>query len=173
MSNWSKFVLTVWVFVVLIITQSYTASLASLLTVESLRPAFIDINEIKDNNYSVGYQDESFVKGLLIDQLGLSERQLKAYTTPEEYHEALSRGTKNGGVAAIFDESPYIKLFLNKYGSMYATVGPTYKTDGLGFVSSSLFLSQFSGLRNVFVFFQHIFSFFFLFLFTVIFLTSS
>ncbi|CAI9098700.1 OLC1v1035391C1 [Oldenlandia corymbosa var. corymbosa] len=36
-------------------------------------------------------------------------------------------------VDAIFDEIPYINLFLDKYGSDYKVVGPTYKTDGFGF----------------------------------------
>ncbi|XP_029128844.1 glutamate receptor 2.8 isoform X1 [Cajanus cajan] len=132
-SNWSRFVLIVWVFVVLIITQSYTASLASMLTIESLRPEFIDIKEIKRNNYFVGYQNQSFVKTILINQLGFSESRLKAYNTPEEYHEALSKGTNNGGVAAIFDETPYINVFLSKYDVGYAVVGPIYKTNGFAF----------------------------------------
>ncbi|KAM4125791.1 hypothetical protein ACJW30_01G339700 [Castanea mollissima] len=76
---------------------------------------------------------DSFVKGLLIKQLDFPESKLKPYVTPEEYHEALSRGTHNGGVAAIFDEIPYIKLFLAKFCSRYTMVGPTYKTDGFGF----------------------------------------
>jgi ionotropic glutamate receptor len=63
---------------------------------------------------------------------------LKAYNTPEEYNEALSRGSHNGGVEAIFDEIPFIKLFLAKYCSKYTMVGPTYKTGGFGFVSPSL-----------------------------------
>lgn len=119
----------------LIITQSYTASLTSMLTIESLQPEFIDIKEIKRNNYFVGYQNQSFVKTILINELGFNESQLKAYNTPEEYHEALSKGTNNGGVAAIFDESPYINVFLSKYDTGYATVGPFYKTNGLAFVS--------------------------------------
>ncbi|XP_028789478.1 glutamate receptor 2.8-like [Neltuma alba] len=53
-NNWSRFVLILWVFVVLIITQSYTASLASMLTVQRLQPKFIDVNEIRKNNYCVG-----------------------------------------------------------------------------------------------------------------------
>uniref|UniRef100_A0A2N9IK22 Glutamate receptor n=1 Tax=Fagus sylvatica TaxID=28930 RepID=A0A2N9IK22_FAGSY len=61
------------------------------------------------------------------------ESKLKPYETPEEYHEALLNGTHNGGVAAIFDEIPYIKFFLAKYCSRYTMVGPTYKTDGFGF----------------------------------------
>uniref|UniRef100_A0A2N9INE9 Ionotropic glutamate receptor C-terminal domain-containing protein n=1 Tax=Fagus sylvatica TaxID=28930 RepID=A0A2N9INE9_FAGSY len=61
------------------------------------------------------------------------ESKLKSYNTPEEYHEALLNGIHNGGVAAIFDEIPYIKLFLAKYCTRYTMVGPTYKTDGFGF----------------------------------------
>ncbi|XP_028241439.1 glutamate receptor 2.8-like isoform X2 [Glycine soja] len=132
-SNWSRGLLIIWIFVVLIITQSYTASLTSMLTIESLQPEFIDIKEIKRNNYFVGYQNQSFVKTILINELGFNESQLKAYNTPEEYHEALSKGTNNGGVAAIFDESPYINVFLSKYDTGYATVGPFYKTNGLAF----------------------------------------
>ena len=92
-SNWSRGLLIIWIFVVLIITQSYTASLTSMLTIESLQPEFIDIKEIKRNNYFVGYQNQSFVKTILINELGFNESQLKAYNTPEEYHEALSKGT--------------------------------------------------------------------------------
>ncbi|KAI9117174.1 hypothetical protein K1719_011340 [Acacia pycnantha] len=129
-NNWSRFVLILWVFVVLIITQSYTASLASMLTVQRLQPKFMNVKEIRKNNYCVGYQKGSFVKMLLKNQLGFEdETKLKPYETPEEYDRALS----NGEVAAIFDEIPYVKLFLFKYGSKYAMVGPTYKTGGLGF----------------------------------------
>ena len=120
---------------VLILTQSYTASLASMLTVQQLKPEFVDVKEIKRNDYFVGYHNDSFVRELLIKQLNIDESKLKPYRTPEEYDEALSNGTHNGGVAAIFDEIPYIKLFLSKYGSRYAMVGPIYKTDGFGFVS--------------------------------------
>uniref|UniRef100_A0A2N9IMB7 Glutamate receptor n=1 Tax=Fagus sylvatica TaxID=28930 RepID=A0A2N9IMB7_FAGSY len=85
-------------------------------------------------NFNVdGYHEDSFVRELLVKQLNINESSLKSYTTPEQYHEALSKGSHNGGVAAIFDEIPYIKLFLSKYGSRYAMVGPIYKTDGFGF----------------------------------------
>lgn len=131
-NNWSRLVLIIWIFVVLIITQSYAASLASMLTVQRLQPTFIDVKKIKEKGYCVGHMNGSFVKGFLEDHLGFNDVKLKAYNTPEEYHHALS----NGEVAAIFDEIPYVKVFLSKYGSKkYAMVGPTYKTDGFGFVS--------------------------------------
>ncbi|KAL4654552.1 hypothetical protein ACB092_01G387700 [Castanea dentata] len=132
-NNLSRFVLILWIFLVLILTQSYTASLTSMLTVQRLQPTFVDVKEIKGKGYLVGYQRGSFVKGLLMKQLDFDESKLKPYETPEEYHEALSKGILNGGVAAIFGEIPYIKLFLAKYCSRYTMVGPTYKTDGFGF----------------------------------------
>ena len=142
-NNWSRFVLIIWIFVVLILTQSYTASLTSILIVQRLQPTFVDIKEIKKNGYFVGYQKNSFVKELLKEQLDIHESMLKPYETSEEYHEALSNGTFNGGVVAIFDEIPYLKIFLANYPSKYTTVGPLYQTDGFGFVSLSLSLLKF------------------------------
>lgn len=137
-NNWTRFVLIIWIFVVLIISQSYTASLASILTVKRLQPTFVDVKEIRKNGYFVGHQKNSFVKDFLVKQLNFNDTMLREYSTPEEYHDALSRGTHNGGVAAIFAEIPYIKLFLAKYCSKFQMVGPTYKTDGFGFVSLTL-----------------------------------
>ena len=137
-NNWSRFMLIIWAFMVLILTQSYTASLTSMLTVQQLKPEFVEVTVINRNGYFVGYHEDSFVRELLVKQLNINESRLKPYRTPEEYHEALSKGSHNGGVAAIFDEIPYIKLFLSKYGSRYAMVGQIYKTDGFGFVSLSL-----------------------------------
>ncbi|KAJ7958445.1 Glutamate receptor [Quillaja saponaria] len=43
------------------------------------------------------------------------------------------KGSENGGIAAAFDEIPYMRLFLGTYCSKYTMVEPTYKTDGFGF----------------------------------------
>ncbi|XP_050936904.1 glutamate receptor 2.7-like isoform X2 [Cucumis melo] len=59
--------------------------------------------------------------------------QLRAYGNPDDFKEALNRGISNGGVAAIFDEIPYIKVFLRRNPSGFRMVGPTYPTGGLGF----------------------------------------
>ncbi|KAF8035517.1 hypothetical protein BT93_C1520 [Corymbia citriodora subsp. variegata] len=132
-SNLTRLVLTVWVFVVLILTQSYTASLSSFLTVQRLTPKFVDVQDLVRNHLYVGYQKGSFVRGLLVRQLNFEESRLIPYGSPEEYHDALSKGSGNGGVAAIFDELPFIKIFLARYCNKYKMVGPTYKTDGFGF----------------------------------------
>ncbi|XP_077238262.1 glutamate receptor 2.7-like [Tasmannia lanceolata] len=132
-SNLSRFVVIIWVFVELILMSSYTASLTSMLTVLQLQPTITDVKELIKNGHYVGYQRDSFVHGLL-KKMNFEESKLRGYNTAEEYAEALSKGSWNGGVSAIFDEIPYIKLFLNKYCGEYTMVGPTYKTDGWGFV---------------------------------------
>ncbi|XP_038884807.1 glutamate receptor 2.5-like [Benincasa hispida] len=131
-NNGTKFVVIIWLFVVLIITQSYTASLASLLTVQELKPTVTDINQLLKNGENIGYQGGSFVYEIL-RSLKFHDSQLKTYQSPEQMHELFLKGSINGGISAAVDEIPYIKLFLAKYCSQYTTTEPTYKADGFGF----------------------------------------
>ncbi|KAJ7958444.1 Glutamate receptor [Quillaja saponaria] len=131
-SNLARLVVIIWVFVVLILTQSYTASLASFLTVQQLRPTIADVDEILRNGAHVGYQKGSFTYQIL-KHMGFVDFQLKAYSSPEECDRLLTLGTGNGGVAAAFDEIPYIELLQASYCSKYTTIGPTIKTNGFGF----------------------------------------
>ncbi|KAJ8560145.1 hypothetical protein K7X08_004203 [Anisodus acutangulus] len=131
-SNLTRFVLIVWVFVVLVLTSSYTASLTSMLTVQQLQPTITDLNDLIKNGEYVGYQKGSFVKDVL-KRMKFDSSKFRSYSTLEEYNDALSRGSKNGGVGAIVDELPYLRLFLKKYCRKYIMVGPTYKTAGFGF----------------------------------------
>ncbi|XP_057799198.1 glutamate receptor 2.7-like [Salvia miltiorrhiza] len=132
-SNMSRFLLIIWFFVVLILTQSYTASLTSMLTVQELRPAITDVNDLIRNKENVGYKNGSFVFELL-QGMNFDKSRLVAYNSTEGMDELFQKGSANGGIAAAFDEIPYMKLFLAKYCSKYTMVGPTYKTDGFGFV---------------------------------------
>ncbi|KAK9222840.1 hypothetical protein WN944_011280 [Citrus x changshan-huyou] len=125
LSNWSKFVVIVWVFVVLILTSSYTATLTSMLTVQQIKLASRD---------NIGSQLGSFVPGAL-SNLNFKDSRLKKYNSAEEFANALSKGSKNGGISAIIDEIPYIKAFLAKYSADYTMIGPNYTTtSGFGFV---------------------------------------
>ncbi|XP_060217843.1 glutamate receptor 2.8-like [Lycium barbarum] len=132
-SNFTRFVMIVWVFVVLVLTSSYTASLTSMLAVRQLRPTITDLNDLIKNGEYVGYQEGSFVKDVL-KRMKFDSSKLRSYSTLEEYNDALSRGSKNGGIGAIIDELPYLRLFLNKYCRKYIMVDQTYKTGGFGFV---------------------------------------
>ncbi|KAJ6373291.1 hypothetical protein OIU76_027598 [Salix suchowensis] len=60
--------------------------------------------------------------------------KLMLYSSPEECHELLSKGSGNGGIAAAFDEEPYMKLFLSKYCPKYTIIDALFKTGGFGFV---------------------------------------
>jgi ionotropic glutamate receptor len=135
LSNCARFVVIVWVFVVLILTQSYTASLTSLLTVQQLQPTVTNVNQLIKNGEYVGYQRGSFFFGIL-KEMKFDTSKLKEYNSTEECDELLSKGSANGGIAAAFDEIPYMKLFLGEYCSKYTMVASIYKTDGFGFVSS-------------------------------------
>ncbi|KAK4481637.1 hypothetical protein RD792_012543 [Penstemon davidsonii] len=125
-NNWSIVVLVFWLFMAFILMQSYTANLAAILTVDHLKFAFSD-------NYCIGYQKSSFMRKYLVEDLNISESRLRNYTSVEAYHHAMSLGSEKGGIDAIFDEIPYMKIFMNTYDSQYKMVGPTYKTGGFGF----------------------------------------
>ena len=136
----SKFVLVIWLWLAFILMQSYTASLSSILTVDQLEPTFADLKKLRTESHFVGFQNGSFVGDFLVKQLNFSSNQTRPLINIGEYKEALSKGSRKGGVSAIFEEIPYIKVFLKKYSSKYTTAGPIYRTDGLGFVCNS-FLS--------------------------------
>ncbi|XP_019160339.1 PREDICTED: glutamate receptor 2.2-like [Ipomoea nil] len=125
-NNWSRFVLMIWVFMAFILAQSYTANLSAILTVDRFDSAF-------SKDYIVGYQEGSFVRDFLLKTLHVDKSKLKEFSTIEKYHDAMNKGGKSGGIDAIFDEIPYMKLFLRRYGSQYKIVGPIFKTDGFGF----------------------------------------
>ncbi|KAM3686050.1 hypothetical protein ACB098_11G170600 [Castanea mollissima] len=132
-NNLARFVVIIWVFVVLILTQSYTASLTSLLTVQQLQPTVTDVNQLIKNGEYVGYPEGSFVLGIL-EEMNFDPAKLRTYKSIEECDELLSKGSANGGIAAAFDDVPCMKILLSQHCSKYAMVRSIYKTDGLGFV---------------------------------------
>ncbi|XP_057833805.1 glutamate receptor 2.7 [Cryptomeria japonica] len=132
-SSLARGVVIVWLFVVLILTSSYTASLTSILTVQQMKPTVTDVQFLLNSRAHVGYQRGSFVGHYLQEQLGFRQDQLHEYNSPQEYAQALSKDPKDGGVAAIFDEIPYIRIFLSSQCG-FTIAGPVYRTGGLGFV---------------------------------------
>lgn len=150
-SNLSRIVVIIWVFVVLILVQSYTASLTALLTVDQLTPTVTDVNLLISKRMNVGYKQGSFVLEIL-KGMGFLDYQLKTYRSVEECNELFERGSANGGIAAAFDEVPYVvKVFLQSYCSKYAMVEPTFQAGGFGFVSRRVcsFVLGISGLSSL------------------------
>ncbi|KAL8130664.1 hypothetical protein V2J09_019819 [Rumex salicifolius] len=133
LSNIARFVIIIWMFLVLVLTQCYTASLTSMLTIQQLQPTVTDVRELINTGKAVGYQDGSFVRELLLG-LGFDKSKLRPYKSVETLDDQLTKGSEKGGVAAAFGEFPYMNLFLATYCSKYMMVPPTYKTGGFGFV---------------------------------------
>ncbi|KAL6289611.1 hypothetical protein ACE6H2_007121 [Prunus campanulata] len=69
----------------------------------------------------------------------------KTYNSVEEFNDALSRGSKNGGATAVIDEIPYIKSFLAKYSASYSMIKPKPITNGFGFIGP--FLGALCGMK--------------------------
>uniref|UniRef100_A0A453KVR7 Glutamate receptor n=2 Tax=Aegilops tauschii subsp. strangulata TaxID=200361 RepID=A0A453KVR7_AEGTS len=127
----SRLVIIVWALVLLVITSSYTANLSSMLTVQQLQPTVTDVHELLEKGEYVGYTNGSYL-GDLLEQIGFDRRKIKAYN-PDDFDDALYEGSKNGGIAAVIEEVPCIKIFLSKYCKGYTMIGPIYKSEGFGF----------------------------------------
>ncbi|KAF7129946.1 hypothetical protein RHSIM_Rhsim10G0193100 [Rhododendron simsii] len=68
----------------------------------------------------------------ILCELGIHESRLIALNSPEEYEEALKKGPKNGGVAALVDERAYVELFLSSRCE-FSIVGQEFTKNGWGF----------------------------------------
>ncbi|KAM7257037.1 hypothetical protein ACFE04_012778 [Oxalis oulophora] len=110
-STLGRFVLIIWLFVVLIINSSYTASLTSILTVQQLSSPIKGIDSLITSNDHIGYQVGSFAENYMIEELSIPRSRLLPLGTPEEYASALEKGL----VSAIVDERPYVDLFLSQH----------------------------------------------------------
>ncbi|KAI3725110.1 hypothetical protein L1987_64885 [Smallanthus sonchifolius] len=119
----TKVVLVMWLSMIFIIVQIFTATLSAWLTLDQMRP------KLPSSYENVGYQDGSFLKDFIIQKYNCSGTNLLPLKSVEEYKNALSTGRVN----AIFDELPYIELFLAKYGSNYMKFGPINQESGIAF----------------------------------------
>uniref|UniRef100_A0A2P2JPH6 Glutamate receptor n=1 Tax=Rhizophora mucronata TaxID=61149 RepID=A0A2P2JPH6_RHIMU len=132
-STLGRLVLIIWLFVVLIINSSYTASLTSILTVQQLTSRIEGIDSLISSTDPIGIQEGSFARNYLIDELNIAESRIVKLKNQEAYADALLRGPRGGGVAAIVDELPYIEIFLSSTNCRFRTVGQEFTKSGWGF----------------------------------------
>ena len=135
-SNPTRFVLIIWLFVVLIINSSYTASLASILTVQQLSSPIKGIKTLINSNDPIGYQQGSYARSYLVDELGIHKSRLVPLNSAEDYAKALKDGPQRGGVVAVVDDRAYVELFLSTRCE-FSIVGQEFNKAGWGFVSIS------------------------------------
>nr|POE59601.1 glutamate receptor 2.1 [Quercus suber] len=128
-SNLSRMTMVVWLFVALVIMQTYTANLTSMLTVQHLGPTVTDIETLKSSNAIIGHCSGSFLSRYLVEVLHFNPNNIKNFSSTEAYAHAL----KNGEIAAAFLDVPLANLFLAKYCTGFTKAGPTYKVGGFGF----------------------------------------
>lgn len=133
-STLGRFVLIIWLFVVLILNSSYIASLTSILTVEQLSSPVKGIESLATSTDPIGFLRGSFAEAYLTNELNIHHSRLFPLNSPEEYEKALKNGPSAGGVAAVIDERAYMELFLaSRCG--YSIVGQEFTKMGWGFVS--------------------------------------
>ncbi|XP_010510025.1 PREDICTED: glutamate receptor 3.5-like isoform X2 [Camelina sativa] len=132
-STLGRFVLLIWLFVVLIINSSYTASLTSILTVQQLTSRIEGMDSLITSNEAIGVQDGSFAWKYLVNELNIAPSRIMLLKDEVEYLSALQRGPRGGGVAAIVDELPYIKALLSNSNCKFRTVGQEFTRTGWGF----------------------------------------
>ncbi|PWA88993.1 Extracellular ligand-binding receptor [Artemisia annua] len=151
-SNLSRFVVTVWLFVVLVLVSSYTATLSSLLTVEQI--------QLASKRGLIGYSYDPSLEGVFVRNFN-KENMMRLYAVVEYYAKDLARGSKKGGIDALVAEIPYIKEFLAKHPTDYTLTPYEGFTGGFGFnkwlnpgskdsVPSQKVLN-FNGLRGLFL----------------------
>ncbi|WVZ09152.1 hypothetical protein V8G54_013682 [Vigna mungo] len=131
-STLGRVVLIIWLFVVLIINSSYTASLTSILTVQQLYSPIKGIESLVNSKVPIGYTQGSFAKNYLVQEIHIEESRLVPLTTPEEIAKALKNGPENGGVAAYIDERAYTDIFLSSRCDL-SVVGQEFTRNGWGF----------------------------------------
>uniref|UniRef100_A0A1J3JEI1 Glutamate receptor n=1 Tax=Noccaea caerulescens TaxID=107243 RepID=A0A1J3JEI1_NOCCA len=127
-STLGRMVLLIWLFVVLILTSSYTASLTSILTVQQLNSPIKGVDTLISSTSRIGFQVGSFAESYMVDELNIARSRLVPLGSPQEYANALQNGT----VAAIVDERPYVDLFLSDY-CKFAIRGQEFTRCGWGF----------------------------------------
>ncbi|KAK1430731.1 hypothetical protein QVD17_13682 [Tagetes erecta] len=132
-STLGRFVLILWLFVVLIITSSYTASLTSILTVQQLTSTIEGIDSLISSDDPIGVQEGTFSHNYLIRELNIPESRIKPLRDEVEYLNALHLGPEGGGVAAIVDELPYVELFMRYSKCEFRIVGQEFTKSGWGF----------------------------------------
>jgi ionotropic glutamate receptor len=140
-----KLVMVVWLFLLMVITASYTASLTSILTIQQLSSPITGIESLIASHWPIGYQTGSFAYNYLSETLYIARSRLVPLGSPEEYESALRRGPSDGGVAAIVDELPYVELCLSSQKD-FGIIGQPFTRGGWGFVSTFLYKQMHSSI---------------------------
>ncbi|KAI7734668.1 hypothetical protein M8C21_009086 [Ambrosia artemisiifolia] len=132
LSALGRMVLILWLFVVMILNSSYTASLTSILTVQKLYSPVKGIDSLMASKEPIGYQENSYVGNYLTAEYSIHKDRLIPLSLPEDIEKALKDGPIHGGVAAVVVERAYAELFLSTRCD-FSIVGQEFTKNGWGF----------------------------------------
>lgn len=127
----ARLVLGPWLFAIMVVTASFTASLTSMMTISWYQPSVPDVQTLKNMNATVGCNTNSFICKYLRETLNFTETNIKRISSINEYPVLFENGT----IEAAFFISPHAKVFQAKYCKGYIKGDSTFKLSGLGFVS--------------------------------------
>ncbi|KAA8515179.1 hypothetical protein F0562_018358 [Nyssa sinensis] len=133
-SNYTRVVIVVWLFVVLILTQSYTANLSSMLTIGRLQPTVKDVEWLRKTNAIVGCDGNTFVRKYLVDVRKFDPNNIVDITSPHDSLGDYLKVFESGNISAAFLETPYAKVFVNRHCKQYTVTQLSYRFGGFGFV---------------------------------------
>ncbi|XP_028771771.1 glutamate receptor 2.5-like [Neltuma alba] len=133
-NTFARIVLAPWLFIILILTTSFTASLTSMMTISHLEPSVLDIKTLQRTNAPVGCNGNSFIVRYLTDVLKFKPKNIRKIDSISDYPTAY----KNRDIEAAFFVAPHAKVFLAKYSCAgFIKAGDTFKLGGFGFVGLS------------------------------------
>ncbi|KAM1571702.1 hypothetical protein ACFX10_036570 [Malus domestica] len=127
-SNFTKVVVIEWLFVVLILSSSYTANLSSMLTIKRLQPNVTDIEMLKRTEAKVGSDKDTFVRNYMQRVIGFNDSNVMEIGPLYNVDEFKSKR-----ISAAFLELPYAKVFMNQNCKGYTQTAPTYRFGGFSF----------------------------------------
>ncbi|KAJ6360793.1 hypothetical protein OIU77_004753 [Salix suchowensis] len=134
-SNLSRIVMVVWLFLALVLTQSFTASLSAIFSDQWNNLATIDVETLRSTGAKIGCDGGSFVVAYLRDVLNIHHDNIVTINSGDDYAAYLV----SGKIVAAYLEVPYLKVFLAKYCKGFTTSGPIYKVGGFGICFSEKF----------------------------------
>ncbi|XP_047156258.1 glutamate receptor 2.5-like [Vigna umbellata] len=127
----ARTVMAPWLFVILIATSTFTASLTSMMTFSQLVPSVLDIQTLQKRNSPVGCNGNSFIVKYLTEVLNFKPENIRKIYSVSDYPNAF----QNKYIEAAFLSTPHTKVFLAKYSCKgLIKAGNTFKLDGIGFV---------------------------------------
>ncbi|KAK8580627.1 hypothetical protein V6N12_070888 [Hibiscus sabdariffa] len=131
-SNLTRVVVVVWLFIILVLNSSNTASSTSMLTLRRLGPNTTDMESLKRADLKIGCDGDSFVRAYLEQLLHFESCNIENVSSECKYGGEF----KSNSIAAAFLELPCGEVFLTRYCKQFTTSTPTYRFGGLGFVGA-------------------------------------